>query len=170
MLNLPTACQNCGNKDEMLLVLLNERERKYDQRADRFDKALDAANIAVKDALQTSNALIANASATVDKRFEQSLEAVEKATIKSEASTEKRFEAVNEFRKQLADQQLTFARKAEVDIRFDSLENKLDTAISQLATQKGSKEGVNLVWGGVAFALMFSVQVAIGIITVFKHV
>lgn len=54
------------------------------------------------------------------------MSASEKAVAKAEMSAEKRFEAVNEFRSQLADQQATFARSDLVNQRTDGLEKKID--------------------------------------------
>lgn len=54
------------------------------------------------------------------------MNASEKAVSKAEASAEKRFESINEFRAQLADQQTTFARSDLVTQRADALEKKID--------------------------------------------
>lgn len=50
----------------------------------------------------------------------------EKAITKAEESNEKRFQSVNEFRAQLADQQKTFVVKDEAEFKFTALEKKLD--------------------------------------------
>lgn len=54
------------------------------------------------------------------------MDAAEKAVQKAENAAEKRFESLNEFRQQLADQQMTFARTDLVSQRADSLEKKMD--------------------------------------------
>lgn len=54
------------------------------------------------------------------------MSASEKAVAKAETSAEKRFESINEFRAQLADQQATFARSDLVNQRTDGLEKKMD--------------------------------------------
>ena len=86
-----------------------------------------------------------------ESKYNLMLAASEKAIIKAEIASERRFEGVNEFRAQLADQQATLARKAEVNIRFEALEKKLDTAVTQLQQSKGRETGVNLVATIVAF-------------------
>lgn len=68
----------------------------------------------------------------------------ERAIQKAEIAAEKRFEAMNEFRGQLADQQATLVRKAEVDLRFDALDKKVDAAVAQLQLQQGRESGVSL--------------------------
>lgn len=54
------------------------------------------------------------------------MSASEKAIVKAEMAAEKRFESLNEFRQQLADQQATFARSDLVNQRADALEKKID--------------------------------------------
>jgi tetrahydromethanopterin S-methyltransferase subunit G len=153
---------------EFLLGVMNERERKWDQRIGALDRQLEHANQAVKDALNTADEQIAKALISMDKRFELTIQASEKAVLKAEASNERRFEAVNEFRGQLFDQQQTLVRKAEVDIRFDAINAKLDAAISQLQQSKGKELGQGMVWGIVAVVLTLAlsgVGVAVALIT-----
>lgn len=54
-----------------------------------------------------------------EKRYEQRFVAQQEAVLKAEASTDKRFESVNEFRDTLKNQQDTFATKAEIATAFD---------------------------------------------------
>jgi hypothetical protein len=48
------------------------------------------------------------------------MEAAKEAVAKAEAASNKRFDGVNEFRQQLADQAATFATRTEVGIRFEA--------------------------------------------------
>jgi|ERR1051326_2162380 hypothetical protein len=50
-----------------------------------------------------------------DEKVQLALTSAEKAITKAETATEKRFEAVNEFRQTLSDQAATFATKEKVD-------------------------------------------------------
>ena len=77
--------------------LMDERDRRYDQRFEAMDE-------------KTSLALTSS----------------EKAVSKAEAATEKRFDAVNEFRGQLKDQAATLMPRAEADSKFKTLEDKLE--------------------------------------------
>ena len=54
------------------------------------------------------------------------LESAEKAITKAETATEKRFDAVNEFREQLRDQSSTFMPRVEAEQRIAQLAEKLD--------------------------------------------
>lgn len=59
------------------------------------------------------------------------LDAAEKAIDKAEAATEKRFDAVNEFRAQLADQTQSFARREFVEQEVAAIDRRLDDGTAQ---------------------------------------
>ena len=59
----------------------------------------------------------------------QALAASDRAVSKAETASEKRFDAVNEFRATLADQQRNLMPRNEVDILIRSLNEKIDGAI-----------------------------------------
>jgi len=90
-----------------LVKLLDER---YVTQVEGVDKAFKAADTAVQAALRSA----------------------EKATEKAENASEKRFEAVNEFRGQLADQANTFLPRAEGNVRFNSLAEKTDQNLARI--------------------------------------
>lgn len=71
-------------------------------------EAFDAALIAVRDSLTAA------------------LHASDKAILKQEGAIQARFESVNEFRGQLADQARMFLPKSEGDLRFSSVERRLE--------------------------------------------
>jgi len=197
--------QRFEERDKKYEQRFEERDNKYAQRFEAIDRAVLAANDAVKDArdsahattkdaiasasaaakdaLTTANLNIASVLAGLDKRFdsvnefrgqladqqetfarksdlESLVASLKEAVLKAEAQHEKRFESVNEFRAQLADQQSTFSRRGETDIQFTALNNKLDTAISQLNENKGRDHAMSLVWGAVA--VVVSVAISIG--------
>ena len=79
-----------------LREVLDERDERYKQRALSQDNA-------VKSALDTS----------------------EKAIIKAESATERRFEGVNEFRQTLADQASRLMPRSEYTVQHQALEDKV---------------------------------------------
>lgn len=92
----------------------------------------------------------------IDARFEsvsattiQALAAADKATSKAETASEKRFDAVNEFRSTLSDQQRTLMPRAEAEILIKGLNDKIDslniTTISRQSKDAGQKEGMGTV-------------------------
>ncbi len=120
---LESARQSTSLK-ELLLGILNERERRYEAHFASIDKTIAAAQASAKEAVS-----------------------------KAEAAVEKRLDGMNEFRGQMADMQATLARKTEVDIRFESLEKKLDSFIGQLQLTSGRDKGIGIGWA-VAVALV----------------
>jgi tetrahydromethanopterin S-methyltransferase subunit G len=87
------------------------------------------------------------------------LESSERAVAKAEISTEKRFDAVNEFRATLADQSATLMPRAEYDVQHRSLIARLDATDKRIeemqlqvsnwaANDVGKKQGLGV--GGSA--------------------
>jgi hypothetical protein len=101
-------------------MLFNERDRQYAQRFESQEKAVNAALVAAKEAV-----------------------------TKAEIASEKRFDAVNEFRGQLKDQQATLFTRAEADIRFRSLDEKIANLESRVASGSGALLGINWMWGAL---------------------
>ena len=90
------------------------------------------------------------------------LTAAERAVLKAEAASEKRFDAVNEFRATLADQQRTLMPRAESDRAFAAVAEKLaalEKLIDAVAIQHGSliaeKRGAVSGWGAAVVAAGF---------------
>ena len=91
--------------------LIDERDKQYLQRFEAQQKAVAAA-----------------------------LEAAKEAVTKAENAAEKRFDSVNEFRNTLKDQQLTLMSRAEAEVRFKAIEEKVALAFDR---------GRAAVWGYV---------------------
>jgi len=140
---------------EHLLALLNERQLRTDSRFDAINRMLDSAEESVKSELAAANLAT-----------QTSMESSEKAVLKAETAAEKRFEAVNEFRAQLADQQATLARKAEVEIRFSALEDKLNRSIAQQQLAAGRESGIGSAWSVVIVVATLVIATAAIVVTV----
>lgn len=132
---------------------------RYQQRFDAQTRALDAAFTAAKEAVQTA------------------MVAAEKATTKAEMAAEKRFESVNEFRAQLADQAATFIPRAESEARvsamvelFDSkytaLIDRMDVLTQANAASQGRSAGLGAGWNYLVglIGLIVAVITIVGII------
>lgn len=98
-----------------------------------------------------------------DNRFADQKEAI----LKAEHAAEKRFESVNEFRSTLADQQNTLARKAEIDIRFKVLEEKIDLVYNMLSEQRAKLIGQNQIWSYLIGALGLAGGIITAITSIF---
>jgi hypothetical protein len=94
-----------------LVTLLDERHQSQ-------IKATEAAFAAQQAAMRT-------AFDAADKAVQAALIAVEKASNKSEQASDKRFESVNEFRSQLADQTANLISRAEYSVQHKALEDKV---------------------------------------------
>ena len=92
-----------------------------DERYATQTKALDAAFVAQQTAMRT-------ALESAEKAVATAMIAAEKAVTKAENAAEKRFEAVNEFRAQLADQAGHFINRSEAEVRLLAILDKVATA------------------------------------------
>lgn len=61
-----------------------------------------------------------------EERTTLALTAADRAVVKAETATEKRFDAVNEFRATLADQAATLMPRAEAEIRLRSMSEQIE--------------------------------------------
>ena len=108
---------------EDLKESVRERFRAVERAADkaeaesdlRYQQRYDSQQTAVKDALVSQ-----------DKAVRAALASAELAVSKSEVASTKRFDSVNEFRAQLADQASTFLPRAEAEARLAGLIEKVD--------------------------------------------
>ncbi len=75
------------------------------------------------------------------------LAAAEKAVLKAEMASERRFEAVNEFRAQLADQAATFIPRIEAEARIARNTEDLTSLASRLDRYEGRSGGLSDSWG-----------------------
>lgn len=111
-----------------LRVLMDERHARYQERADSQKENIAAA-----------------------------LAAADRAVVKAELATEKRFEGVNEFRATLADQQRTLIPRTEVDVLMANVNDKvrkLETQMNAFTTERmGIKGGYGYAVGIVGFVL-----------------
>ncbi len=106
---------------DYLLAVIAERDRQYSQRFDYQERA-------VVNALTSAKEAVASA-----------LQSSKEAVAKAESAAEKRFDAVNEFRAQLKDQQQTFMPRAEVTIAIKQLADQL-TAIASSQVPRSEHE------------------------------
>ena len=103
-----------------LVTLLDERHQSQ-------IKATEAAFAAQQAAMRT-------AFDAADKAVQAALTAVEKASNRAEGASDKRFESVNEFRAQLADQAAHLISRAEYLVQHRALDDKM-VSISDRVTQ-----------------------------------
>jgi hypothetical protein len=101
-------------------------------------------------------------------RFEQALTAQGVAVIKAETAAEKRFESVNEFRAQLADQQGTFMPREVAEAQITDLRAKLDNAtrrLDELAGQAAGSKQTTAMMITIAIVLISAASFAANYVT-----
>jgi hypothetical protein len=79
--------------------------------------------------------------------------AAEKAGDKAEKANEKRFDAVNEFRSMVQDQQATFASKEQTEFRLTSIDEKFAALENRIAEGSGKLQGTIIIGGITAWLI-----------------
>ena len=118
-----TRSDESGWTVDTLRVLMNERDLRYDQRFQAQEKALQDNFIAAEKAIS-----IAMASS-------------DRAVTKAEVAAEKRFDGLNELRGAMSDQASRLMPRAETELAFASLREKVDAALTRVNTIESSKHG-----------------------------
>jgi hypothetical protein len=88
-----------------------------------------------------------------DKQTQQALTAADRAVVKAEAATEKRFEGVNEFRQALSDQSSTFVTRIESDAVIKTINEKIDAISERQNKAEGRGGGMGAMWGYLLAAI-----------------
>ncbi len=117
---------------DYLNLLINERDRQYDQRFQAQQQSVDAA-----------------------------LAAADKATNKADEAIEKRFDSVNEFRQTLSDQALNFANKQAVEAALIGINDKIDGLTTRLDRIQGTDEGITDYRGFIYAAVGVLISIAL---------
>lgn len=122
---------------------LHDLRSLLDERYATQTKALDAAFMAAEKAVQTA------------------LESAEKAVTKAETAAEKRFESVNEFRGQLADQNASFMTRIEFDAKHEALEKQVDELKKHSDRLHGRSGGQSALYGWIIAAVTVVVSIVV---------
>lgn len=159
-------------RDE-LLALLNEKDLRYQQRAQAQDAAIqairafmDERDLRYDQRFKAQTEAVATAMTAAEKAVTAALIAADRAVMKAEMASEKRFENVNEFRSSLNDMVSTLMPRTESNARYNNVSEKLDQRYSALddkivtlmqrvdkseGTGAGLSKGWGLLQGGIVF-------------------
>jgi hypothetical protein len=153
-------------REEMFAALASLKELK----AHDFQKVADAQTALREEIVEATRATrdrqdalrneMVNLFAAQDKAIMAAMAAAERAVGKSEIATEKRFDAVNEFRAQLSDQAATFLPRAEFDRVTTAITEKIDASNKTFSerlddlrasrdTTSGKSAGINAGWAAL---------------------
>lgn len=102
------------------------------------------------------------------KAVSAALQAAKEAVTKAENATEKRFESVNEFRQQLADQTNTFISRLEYDAQHKALEDKVSDLTDRMNKNDGVKQGSDVTIGKI-YAAIGVVGAVLGILVLLAN-
>ena len=141
-----------------LQTQLNDMRAMLQERYETQSKAVDAAFVAQQVAMST-------ALTAAERAVSTAMLAAEKAVDKAEDAATKRFEAVNEFRGQLADQASTFIPRLEAEQRLSQnaekitvLEGRVATDIAQIQSRldlsAGGARGIEKAWAFLVAAVV----------------
>lgn len=122
-----------GRLKEHLQQISDERDRRYEQRFEAQERA------------------VAAALAAQEKAVSAALGAAERAVLKAEVAAEKRFESQNEFRGQLSDQAARQMPRAEANVEFSNIREKIDGLAVRIASIEKRLAGGEGVTAGKAF-------------------
>lgn len=125
------------SRRDALQKLTDERDRRYEQR-------FAAQEAAVQNALNSA----------------------EKAVTKAEIATEKRFEGVNEFRGQLADQARTFLPRQEYTVQHDPLVDRVAKLETANVSADSQRAGSNTTVAYIISALIAATAIISAIVAI----
>jgi len=155
-----------GQLDDMRIHLqtqLGDMRSMLQERYETQSKAVDAAFVAQQVAMST-------ALTAAERAVSTAMLAAEKAVDKAEDAATKRFEAVNEFRGQLADQAQTFIPRVEAEQRLSQNAEKITVLESRVAVDiahinsrldlsTGAGVGIQKAWAFLVAAVVAVVAV-----------
>jgi hypothetical protein len=138
---------------EYVLALMSQHDRRLTElgmeKNLRDEQRFQAQQTAVRDALTAQQQSVGAA-----------LLAAQDAVNKAETAAEKRFDAVNEFRAQLADQAATLMPRQETQVLLDNLAQRITSLERRINEAGGRSSGLDAAWGYAIGALGFLIAVA----------
>ena len=138
---------------------LDDMKGMLNERYATQTKAVDAAFVAQQAAME-------KAFTAADKAVQAALDAAKEAVTKAETASEKRFEAVNEFRGQLSDQAQMFLPRAEFTVQHDAVVAQLTALTNRMNRGEGRDSGSRATWDGIlpVVSILISMVVAVVLI------
>jgi hypothetical protein len=109
---------------------------------------------------EDSDKAVQAALVSAEKAVTAALTAAKEAVNKAEIATEKRFESVNEFRGQLADQSSNLLPRAEYASQHKAIEDKIQGLTDRMNLKDGASQGAEITWGKVYAFIIASAAAA----------
>ena len=134
--------------DEKYRLLLNEAEKRNEQRFEAQQIAITTAMIAQEKAVLAA------------------MTSAEKAVTKAELAAERRFESVNEFRQTLSDQTNSFLTRNEYTAQHTAATDRISSIEQQLVEIRGKSAGKSDLWGVLAGVIAIVLSLATVVILI----
>jgi hypothetical protein len=126
-----------------------------------LDERINAYNKQIEATKEHFNVILNERNEKLNLLFEQ----MNRAVSKAEAATERRFEAVNEFRAQLADQARAFMPRLEYEASYVNVDQRINNLKEKIDRIESTKQGGNATWTYVfASASLIALIISIGAI------
>lgn len=119
-------CRDCKVLAERIVQLEKRMMDKFGEADLRYQQRFDAAGAAVTAAFSAQQVAMQTALTAAEKAVSAALAAADRAVSKAEMASEKRFEAVNEFRAALSDQATKLVTRLEVEQSIGNVLDKLE--------------------------------------------
>ena len=173
-----------GERDKRLHTELAERDKAVSVLAAGLRENIDRGDDALREHIrnqidQIKAALISageleiarvnsviNQITSVHREIDIEAQATKEAVRKAETATEKRFESVNEFRAQMADQSALFISRREVEAVANAQAEKITAITDRLNRSEGRGAGMSQIWGFI----IGGVGMMVGLIAIFAWV
>lgn len=104
----------------------------------------------------------------LDKAVITALNAADRAVLKSEVASDKRFDSVNEFRESLNDQNRTLMPRAEAEQAMRGMAEKIDELTKRIAANEDRARGLGQGWSILVAAVMV-VGTIITVVSLFQR-
>lgn len=152
---------------ETTLVNFHERDKACDLSREVNQKSFDALKLYIDSQVANLNTAIAASRilklslieslktqiASVHREIDIETKANKEAVDKADRAAEKRFESVNEFRGQMADQQAEFISRREVEAMVNSAAEKIASLTDRINRSEGRGTGKDQLWGYIVGAV-----------------
>jgi hypothetical protein len=133
--------------ESTLTMMLREMDTRYQQRFNASEKALELTTQTTNELMKVKESAVFASIESVRNSLTVAMANADRAVMKAEASAEKCFDSVNEFRATLADQQRMLMPRSEVEVLLRAVNEKIDGMTLSLREQKGQTKGAASGWG-----------------------
>lgn len=127
---------------------------------------MDQQFIAVREVIAALNTLLDERADAQNTAVQAALQSAKEAVTKAEAAAEKRFEATNEFRGQLADQQATLLSRTEYGANHNNLVERVNELTDRINRSEGKGQGFSAGWGYLVSGVTTVTSLIIAILVV----